>query len=120
MLSVIFPQIVSFPLIFSPFLIGFDWDNLCRSPPPMKPSASLNLPTQNEIGNFLDDKLNKNIILTEEDQSMYDHWEFLSRRSFQEEIVEFLIIEEKLVSTLPVCMTVSGTVCVSVCVRRFI
>ena len=63
----------------------------------MKPGKDLNMPTQNEIGCFLDEKLSKKVQLTDEDHSMYDHWEFISRRSFQEEVVEFLIIEEKLV-----------------------
>ena len=63
----------------------------------MKPGKDLNMPTQNEIGCFLDEKLSKKVLLTDEDHSMYDHWEFISRRSFQEEVVEFLIIEEKLV-----------------------
>lgn len=64
----------------------------------MKPGRDLNMPTQNEIGYFADDKLNKKIQLTEEDHSTYDNWEFISRRSFQEEVVEYLIIEERLVS----------------------
>ena len=64
----------------------------------MKPGKDLNMPTQNEIGRFLDEKLSKKIQLTEEDHSTYDHWEFISRRSFQEEVVEFLLLEEKLVS----------------------
>ena len=64
----------------------------------MKPSAKdINTATQSEIGSFQDEKVSKKLLLTEEDQKTYENWEFLSKRSFQEEVVDFLTYEEKLV-----------------------
>lgn len=64
----------------------------------MKPSAKdINTATQSEIGSFQDEKVSKKLLLTEEDHKTYDKWEFISKRSFQEEIVDFLTYEENLV-----------------------
>jgi hypothetical protein len=49
-------------------------------------------------GSFTDEKLSKKFILTEEDHKTYEKWEFISKRSFQEEVVDFLTFEETLVS----------------------
>jgi hypothetical protein len=38
------------------------------------------------------------MLLTDDDHKIYENWEFISKRSFQEEVVEFLMYEEKLVS----------------------
>ena len=65
----------------------------------MKPSAKdINTATQSEIGSFQDDRISKKIILTDEDHKTYEKWEFISKRSFQEEVVNFLTLEEKLES----------------------
>jgi hypothetical protein len=37
-------------------------------------------------------------LLSDDDHSIYEKWEFICKRSFQEEVVEFLMHEEKLVS----------------------
>ena len=79
-----------------PWFRGIDWDNITRSRPPMKPPKDINMATQSEIGIFADEKDSRKIILTEEDQKNYEQWEFISKRSFQEEVVEFLLLEEKL------------------------
>jgi hypothetical protein len=50
-----------------------------------------------QIGTFTDDKITRKLQLTCEDHSMYSNWEFISKRSFQEEVVEYLVMEEKLV-----------------------
>lgn len=64
----------------------------------MKPSAKdINTATQSEIGSFQDEKISKKLILTEEDHKMYEKWDFLSKRSFQEEVVDFLTFEERVV-----------------------
>jgi len=83
-------------IIAHPFFKDMDWDNLSRMKPPMKPARDLNMPTQNEIGTFTDDKITRKLQLTCEDHSMYSNWEFISKRSFQEEVVEYLVMEEKL------------------------
>ena len=65
----------------------------------MKPSAKdINTATQSEIGSFQDEKVSKKLILTEDDHKMYEKWDFLSKRSFQEEVVDFLTFEERVVS----------------------
>ena len=38
------------------------------------------------------------MLLTDDDHKIYENWEFISKMSFQEEVVEFLMHEEKLVS----------------------
>ena len=38
------------------------------------------------------------MLLTDEDHKIYENWEFISKKSFQEEVVEYLMYEEKLVS----------------------
>ena len=43
-------------------------------------------------------KQSRKILLTDDDHKIYENWEFISKRSFQEEVVEYLIYEEKLVS----------------------
>ena len=78
---------------------AIDWDHISKSTPPMKPSAKdINTATQSEIGSFQDEKISKKLILTEDDHKTYEKWEFLSKRSFQEEVVDFLTFEEKVVS----------------------
>ena len=64
----------------------------------MKPSAKdINTATQSEIGSFQDERVSRRILLTDDDQRTYEKWEFLSKPSFQEEIVDFLTFEDKLV-----------------------
>ena len=75
-----------------------DWDNIVRTRPPMKPPRDINMAPQSEIGAFADERESRKVILTDEDHKMYSNWEFISKRSFQEEVVQFLIFEEKLVS----------------------
>ena len=38
------------------------------------------------------------MLLTDDDHKIYENWEFISKKSFQEEVVEYLMYEEKLVS----------------------
>ena len=65
----------------------------------MKPSAKdINTATQSEIGSFQDEKVSKKLVLTEDDHKMYEKWDFLSKRSFQEEVVDFLTFEDRVVS----------------------
>jgi hypothetical protein len=54
--------------------------------------------TQSEIGQFADEKLSNKLVLTEEDQKIYENWEFINLISYQNEVVEFLRFEEVLVS----------------------
>ena len=40
----------------------------------------------------------RKIIINDDDQKIYANWDFISKQSFQEEVVEFLLHEDKLVS----------------------
>lgn len=82
------------------FFADIDWDNLSRSTPPMKPAKDINMATQSEIGSFSDEKASKKIVLTEEDHKVYEKWHFISSRAYEEEVVEFLLFEERMVSTV--------------------
>jgi hypothetical protein len=52
-----------------------------------------------EIGGFTDEKKSKKLVLTEEEHRNYDKWNFISKRSYQEEVVHFLTFEEREVWT---------------------
>ena len=77
---------------------AIDWDHISKSTPPMKPSAKdINTATQSEIGSFQDERVSRRLLLTDDDHRTYEKWEFLSKPSFQEEIVDFLTFEDKVV-----------------------
>lgn len=120
--------------LFLFFLPAIDWDHISRSTPPMKPSAKdINTATQSEIGSFQDEKISKKLILTEEDHKTYEKWDFLSKRSFQEEVVDFLTFEERVVRHhkfefcccidlfifRPPTITVSSHICFFNCLQTF-
>jgi hypothetical protein len=88
--------------LFLVIYTAIDWDNISKSRPPSKPARDINTATQSEIGNFDDDKNSKKIVLSDEDQKTYEKWDFISKRSFQEEVVDFYICEEKHVSTVTI------------------
>ena len=83
-----------------PWFDDIDWDNIDNIAPPMIPAKDINMATQSEIGSFSDEKAAKKLDLTEADQKLYSSWNFVSSKAFQEEIVEFKIIEEKMVLIL--------------------
>lgn len=64
-----------------------------REIPPYRPGKDINMFSQSEIGAF-DEKLTKGIELTDADQQAYKEWDFVSKRDFLAEIVEFLRYEE--------------------------
>lgn len=86
-------------IMVHPWFNSIDWDNIDYIPPPMVPSKDINMATQSEIGTFADEKAFKKVELTEDDHKIYNDWEFISAKQFQEEVVEFLIYEDILVST---------------------
>jgi beta-adrenergic-receptor kinase len=81
-----------------PWYSDIDWSNLDYVTPPMKPAKDINTSTQSEIGTFSDEKSSKKIELLESDHKIYDKWDFINPRAFEEEVVEFFIFEEVLVS----------------------
>ena len=62
-----------------------------------RPARDINMATQSEIGQFADEKLSNKIVLTEEDQKIYENWDFINVSAYQNEVVEFLRFEEVLV-----------------------
>jgi hypothetical protein len=64
-----------------------------REKTPFRPGKDINMFSQSEIGAF-DEKLTKGVELTEADQQAYKDWDFVSKRDFFAEIVEFLRYEE--------------------------
>ncbi|CAM9125538.1 unnamed protein product, partial [Ectocarpus fasciculatus] len=65
-----------------------------RTPPPMVPAKDLNMASQAEIGMFNDDKISKKIDLEERDHEVFDSWDFVNKKAFQEEVVGFMRYEE--------------------------
>jgi len=89
-------------IIAHPWFAEIDFDNLNQVQPPMVPAKDINMATQAEIGSFSDDKQSKKVVLTEADHKQYENWQFTSARAFQEEVVEFLVMEEVLGPIRPV------------------
>lgn len=90
-----------FPCFLLQYLFTeIEWENISRVKPPSKPARDINMAPQSEIGGFADEREARRVMLSEEDHKMYTSWEFISKRSFQEEVVQFLQLEEKLVSEL--------------------
>ena len=63
-------------------------------PPPMVPPKDLNMASQAEIGMFNDDNVSKKVDLEEKDQEVFDSWDFVNKKAFQEEVVGFMRYEE--------------------------
>jgi len=99
-------------VIAHPWFASIDWNNLAKAKPPMKPSAKdINTASQSEIGGFEDEKKSKKLVLTEEEHRNYDKWNFISKRSYQEEVVHFLTFEER---EGPIKVTTGGTLCCTI------
>jgi beta-adrenergic-receptor kinase len=87
-------------IMLHPWFADIDFDSLNQMQPPMVPPRDINMATQSEIGSFADDKQSRKVVLSEADHKHYETWLFISTRAFQEEVVEFLLMEELLVSLL--------------------
>lgn len=77
-----------------PFFSQVDWGLVHQKTPPLKPLAEINTGGQDDIGAF-QDITDQNIIITEDDHKSYDGWDFLSVKTYQEEIINLLLHEEK-------------------------
>jgi hypothetical protein len=62
--------------------------------PPWKPARNINMSSQQEIGNFADEKEANRLVLLPEDHRFYESWNFINHKAFEEEVVEFLRYEE--------------------------
>ena len=52
-----------------------------------------------KLGLFPDEKSSRKVLLTDQDHRLYCNWNFVSQSSFEQEIVDFLILEETMVRT---------------------
>jgi beta-adrenergic-receptor kinase len=75
-----------------------DFENLNNVTPPIKPNKDINMASQSDIGSFTDERESRKVVLTEADQKVFEKWQFISQRSFQEEVVGYLLYEELNVS----------------------
>jgi beta-adrenergic-receptor kinase len=81
-----------------PWFAEIDFDQLNSITPPIKPNKDINMASQSDIGSFNDERESRKIVLTDADQKPYEKWQFISNRSFQEEVVGYLLYEELNVS----------------------
>lgn len=88
----------AFQIMTHSWFSSIDWANIDYMTPPFRPSRDINMATQSEIGTFSDEKSFKKIEMTEADHKIYEKWDFISIKSFQEEVAEFLIYEDAFVS----------------------
>lgn len=42
----------------------------------------------------MDEKISKKVILTENDHKLYENWDYVSYNSFEEEVVDLLMLQE--------------------------
>jgi serine/threonine protein kinase len=77
-----------------PWFSSIEWDNLNTCKAPIIPTKDINMQTQSEIGSFSDEKSAKQLDLNEQDHKHYEKWDYVSIKSFQQEMVDFLYFEE--------------------------
>ncbi len=65
-----------------------------REFPPFIPSQDVNAASQSEIGQFVDDDKIKAAVLDEKDHVAYKGWTWTNPKSFNTEVIEFLIYEK--------------------------
>ena len=65
-----------------------------REVPPFIPSQDVNAASQSEIGQFVDDDKIKAAVLDEKDHVAYKGWTWTNPKSFNTEVIEFLIYEK--------------------------
>ena len=67
-----------------------------RAIPPYIPPKDVNAASQSDIGQFSEDKTFKATKLEEKDHDVYKEWNWTNPRSFQTEVIEFLMYEKTL------------------------
>ena len=77
-----------------PYFKTIDWDMIKKDlhTPPFIPAKDVNAASQESIGEFKDAGLPD---LDQKDQDFYSTWSWTNERSFQDELVDFLIYEQK-------------------------
>lgn len=88
-----------------------EWEQIAFMRPPWRPTRNINMASQSEIGTFngtricffyqvaegmrVDEKDAKRVVLLPEDHRNYETWDFLNKKAFEEEVVEYLRCEEQ-------------------------
>ena len=82
-----------------------------RQEPPYIPPKDVNAASQSEIGQFSEDKNFKKTQLEEKDHKVYKDWNWTNPRSFNTEVIEFLMYEKTLGRPLTPPKSSSGVCC---------
>jgi len=81
-----------------PWFKEVNWEMIIsdRQEPPYIPPKDVNAASQSEIGQFSEDGTFKKTSLEEKDHDVYKKWNWTNPRSFQSEVIEFLMYEKTL------------------------
>jgi len=81
-----------------PWFKEVNWEMIIsdRQEPPYIPPKDVNAASQSEIGQFSEDKTFKKTTLEDKDHDVYKKWNWTNPRSFQSEVIEFLMYEKTL------------------------
>mmetsp|Transcript_2573 Transcript_2573/g.4849 ORF Transcript_2573/g.4849 Transcript_2573/m.4849 type:complete len:587 (-) Transcript_2573:39-1799(-) len=81
-----------------PWFKEIDWEMIIsdRAVPPYIPPKDVNAASQSDIGQFSEDKTFKATKLEDKDHDVYKDWNWTNPRSFQTEVIEFLMYEKTL------------------------
>jgi len=82
-----------------------------RQEPPYIPPKDVNAASQSEIGQFSEDKNFKKTQLEEKDHMVYKDWNWTNPKSFNTEVIEFLMYEKQLGRPLTPPRSSSGVCC---------
>lgn len=83
-----------------PWFEGIDWNSLDSMDPPFTPGHEANVCLISEIGDFPDEDEVAKMELGEEDQKVFEGWEYVNHATFQRDLVEYLETQRSRVSFL--------------------
>lgn len=80
-----------------PWYKEINWEMIIsdRQDPPYVPPKDVNAASQSDIGQFSEDKVFKKTVLEEKDHDVYKTWNWTNPKSFQTEVIEFLMEEKR-------------------------
>jgi beta-adrenergic-receptor kinase len=78
-----------------PWFKSLNWESIIsdRKKPPFVPSRDVNAASQSQIGNFAEDNVYQETLLTVVDEEIYKDWDWTNPRAFAAEVIEFWIYE---------------------------
>lgn len=96
-----------------PWFKDLDWEMIIsdRAKPPFEPLKDINAASQSEIGTFAEDR--NALKLSDEDQDVYQDWDWTSQKVFCSEVIEMLIYERDTGKPL-IPLTVAGSCCCAI------